>query len=148
MASVEVGVRAFQDTCLSGLPDFKSVPKLAKQAKMASFELPELDKSYVLTGYRVFVGTGQKNGIRLCVLTIDSKESARKIGSSFLKAAQQETGSGNVKKYKSSFFNYANQLSNGSVITHDVRKKSGFTRSIFTITSPVSEDQIQTLIYN
>ncbi len=82
-------------------------------------------------------------------MAVDSPEQPALFGKAILAAARTVGGAAKERAYKSSFFKYAYQLRNGSVLTQQVIELSGpNSRSVFFVTGPVRADQVDYLIYD
>lgn len=140
----------FRKTCLASLPSFEGVKERASKLSLipgrvedsiyraSTFTVPEKNIGVVLT---------EVEGYKLCGIVVDSTDSSAALGKSLLATAQSATG-GSAKQFPSSHFEYAVHLKNGSVMSQDVRSKSGYQRNIVLLSEPVSEDEVAKLIYN
>lgn len=142
-------VAVFQETCLSSLPDFSNFSELSRSVQLQAFSgLPGVNEAHQLPGKRLFVGLSGSPVGKTCVLIADSEDNAASLGQAVLSASMLSTNSTVKNQYPSSFFEYAVRLSNNSLLTQDLRNKSGPNRSIFFISVPLTEEQIRVLIYN
>lgn len=146
--STNDAVSIFERTCLTGLPNFSNFAVSAVGLGLEKTRLSGLDQVHWLPSKRLFVGLAESPSGRTCVIAFDSDDNAQQLGEAFLSAATKKTRTRIKKRYPSSFFEYAAQLSNGSLMTHDLRTKSGADRSIIIVTGPLTEEEIKTLIYN
>ena len=150
-ASVSVAetVDVFERTCLASFPNFSNFSALAQSAGFKPFSAgSRLKEAYQVPGKRLVVGLTEAPSGVACFLSSDSEEDPQTLGQAMLNATKRKTRTTTKKAFPTSFFEYAVQLSNGSLLVHDLREKRSADRNIFSFTGPVTEQQARVLIYN
>ncbi len=147
--STGVAVSVFERTCLAGLPNFSNFATLAGGVglqKVRGSSVP--DQVFQLPDQLIIASLAETPSGVVCVVTFESEDNAQQSGQAFLSAGTRFTSSAIKKRYPSSFLEYAVQLSNGSLIIHELREKNGAYRNTMIISGPVTDQEIRTLIYN
>ena len=154
-ATTPEAVEAFESACLATLPDFAGFEAAVAElgmVPMPSFPGPGdayVDPEKMLVAVSI-VGDPSMEMTpddRFCMVAADGAFDGSVHGRALLASARAATG-GEGSTFPSSFFDIAEHLPNGSLITNDVRPKSYGARSMVSISRPVSRDQVPDYIYN
>ncbi len=141
---------AFSNTCLASLPDFESFQSNARKASLRpSADSGNIRSVYLVPNSPVFVGLMDLPGasdVEVCGLRVKSSKLPSSFGTEILKAARSATGSGSEEQFSSARFEYAIQLSNGSLLTHDVKESRDTYSNVFLITQPVPRERVPSLL--
>ena len=150
LPSTQLASSLFRQLCVENLPNFASFETDAISAGLVrTGPIGPIRKPYRVPDQFLVLGVANSPAGTVCNITFDTTESANAVGSKILTVARNGTGRGREKPFPSSFFQFAIQLPNGSLVTQDSRQKTASTvRNIFFISGPVNESQIRTLIYN
>ncbi|SDX13836.1 hypothetical protein SAMN05444358_103134 [Ruegeria halocynthiae] len=149
VATTQEAVSVFERTCLASLPNFADFSEKASAAGLQKIGgLAPLKNPHQLPNKRVIVGLVDSPSGVICNFTVDSNDDPKAVGSALLASARKAVGRGQGKSYPSSFYEYAVQLPNGSLITQNIRKKGDASRSQIFLSAPISAEQIPPLIYN
>jgi hypothetical protein len=117
-ASTSEAVMAFTQGCLASLPEFSNLAANAEKAGLtATGRIGPIRQTYSLPGKTVITGiVNIPGGGSACMLTVDSLDNSGTLGAAILKSARDAGGQGKEKSFPSSFYKFAIQLPNGSLI--------------------------------
>ncbi len=143
---------AFSSTCLASLPDFGNFQSNARAASLnSSKDLGPIHSVYVVPNSKIYVGLRNLPGasdVEVCGIRAISSEPSSVIGNAILNAAHSAVGSGTEEEFPSDRFEYAIQLPNGSLLTHDAKDMGSTTSNVFLISQPVPQGRVPSLIYD
>lgn len=143
---------AFSSTCLKSLPSFDGFQTDARAASLKPSEnLGNIHSVYVVPNSKVFIGLQNlpsASDVQVCGVRAVSSEPSSVVGNAILNAARSAVGSGTEKQFPSERFEYAIQLPNGSLLTHDAKYMGSTTSNVFLISQPVPEGRVPSLIYD
>ncbi len=144
--------KAFSSTCLESLPGFDRFQTNARAASLIPSEnLGNIHTVYVVPNSKVFVGLQNLPGasdVEVCGVRAVSSEPSSVVGDAILNAARSSVGSGTEKEFPSERFEYAIQLPNGSLLTHDAKDMGSTTSNVFLISQPVPQGRVPSLIFD
>lgn len=147
-ATTQDVVRVFAETCLASLPNFTNFSVSVEGVPLkAADNAGRFENAHILRGKRLMVGLIKVPDVTLCNLTVDSNDNPETIGAAILSSARSVTGNGQERRFATASLEFAIQLSNGSLITQEVKVGTEGNTNVFFLTAPTSEEQIRTLLH-
>ena len=145
---VPSAVALFADVCLANLPSLKNVEATALRKGLTPKKATRGIAGYRVPEKALFIATIDNTEGTACSVAFVGNYTTESIGEAFLNAAKRRTGGNPKQQLPTSFFEYAYQMRNGSILTYDRRQRGGAIRNVISISIPVSSQDVAKYIYN
>jgi hypothetical protein len=150
LEETETALKLFSNFCLSTLPNFLGANNQAGKLGLSPMKSPGAGAEvYSMPGEKTLLTmVYERNGTKACGIAFAGSTDINSVSQMFLRQARAKTGGKPKEILATSYFEFARHLNNGSVFTHEVKRKRGQTRHIFLISPPVPKSEVAKLIYN
>ena len=146
--ATETALNLFTDACLNTLPNFRKFESQVARHGMKQ-KYSGLTRIYTHPEEKgLFATLSDERRQRACGVAFIGAADKDSVSQQFLNKAMSKTGGTPKSKFPNWHFEFAHHMQNGSVFSHEVKRKRGQTRHFIMITPPVSRDEAFAYVYN
>ncbi len=149
LEETDVAVSLFSTACLETLPSFDRFEQVMAAQGLTLTANEDGKKLYKTEGAKPILALHGTEGPAIaCGVGFLGPDDFAAVGQKFLTKAERQTGGAAKERFPSSYFQFAVQLRNGSVMSHEASRKGIQIHHIFFISTPVPRSEVAAYIYN
>ena len=149
VAQTDIPAEIFSAACLQTLPTFNGFDAEVRRRGFTPQTQSSEGTLYVAPGEKLLTaGVVNIDGKTGCAVAFLGPEETASVGARILAETTRRTGGQPQEKLENAFFEYIYYLRNNSILSYDVRRKSGQIRHIFIVSPPVGRDEIPAYVFD